>query len=116
MSSLTDIIFLLLIFFMLTSSLIQPNAINMKLPTTSRSKVPSQKKLDKVEIRKNGRYYFNGRRTNLEDLERRLRSKASGGGYNLGISNTRDATGGDVAPVLDMTLRLEINPVFLTNI
>lgn len=116
MSSLTDIIFLLLIFFMLTSSLIQPNAINMKLPTTSRTKTPSQKKLDKVEIRKDGRYYFNGKRMNLEDLERRLRSKASGGGYNLGISNTKDATGGDVAPVLDMTLRLKINPVFLTDI
>ena len=62
MSSLTDIIFLLLIFFMLTSSLIQPNAINMKLPTTSRTKTPPQKKLDKVEIRKGGKYYFNGTR------------------------------------------------------
>ncbi|MEM9990470.1 MAG: biopolymer transporter ExbD [Bacteroidota bacterium] len=116
MSSLTDIIFLLLIFFMLTSSLIQPNAINMKLPTTSRTKAPSKKKLDKVEIRKGGRYYFNSKRTSLEDLERQLSRKARSGSYNLGISNTSDATGGDVAPVLDMTLRLKINPVFLTTI
>jgi len=32
MSSLTDIIFLLLIFFMLTSSVVVPNALNMKIP------------------------------------------------------------------------------------
>ena len=32
MSSLTDIIFLLLIFFMLTSSIVTPNALNLQLP------------------------------------------------------------------------------------
>ena len=41
MSSLTDIIFLLLIFFMLTSSLVAPNALNLKLPGSSRTKVAS---------------------------------------------------------------------------
>lgn len=38
MSSLTDIIFLLLIFFMLTSSIVAPNALNLKLPGTSQKK------------------------------------------------------------------------------
>ena len=37
MSALTDIIFLLLIFFMLTSSVVSPNAINLKLPSSSTS-------------------------------------------------------------------------------
>ncbi|MFM9952070.1 MAG: ExbD/TolR family protein, partial [Saprospiraceae bacterium] len=36
MSSLTDIIFLLLIFFMLTSTVVAPNALNLKLPGSSR--------------------------------------------------------------------------------
>ncbi len=35
MSSLTDIVFLLLIFFMLTSTLVKPNALNLKLPSSS---------------------------------------------------------------------------------
>ena len=39
MSALTDIIFLLLIFFMLTSSVVSPNAINLKLPSSSTSNV-----------------------------------------------------------------------------
>lgn len=37
MSAMTDIIFLLLIFFMLTSSVVNPNAINLKLPSSSTS-------------------------------------------------------------------------------
>lgn len=35
MSSMTDVIFLLLIFFMVTSSLILPSAIDVKLPSSS---------------------------------------------------------------------------------
>lgn len=42
MSSLTDIIFLLLIFFMLTSTLVSPNALNLKLPgSNSKTVAPS---------------------------------------------------------------------------
>ncbi|MEE1063760.1 MAG: biopolymer transporter ExbD, partial [Paludibacteraceae bacterium] len=35
MSSMTDIIFLLLIFFMLTSSVVHPNAIKLMLPQSN---------------------------------------------------------------------------------
>jgi biopolymer transport protein ExbD len=35
MSSLTDIIFLLLIFFLLTSTLVQPNAVKLLLPNSN---------------------------------------------------------------------------------
>ena len=59
MSSLTDIIFLLLIFFMLTSSLVVPNALNLKLPSSSNSKVVSSSKVSDVAIRKSGSLYWN---------------------------------------------------------
>ena len=39
MSSLTDIIFLLLIFFMLTSSVVVPNALNLQLPGQSKKNI-----------------------------------------------------------------------------
>ncbi len=35
MSSMTDIVFLLLIFFMLTSTLVSPNALNLLLPNSN---------------------------------------------------------------------------------
>ena len=41
MSSMTDIVFLLLIFFMLTSTLVSPNALNLLLPQ-SKSKTIEQ--------------------------------------------------------------------------
>ena len=58
MSSLTDIIFLLLIFFMLTASMVQ---INFEIPeSNSRTVAPSN---IAVTILKDGTYMFNGKKT-----------------------------------------------------
>ena len=46
MSSMTDIVFLLLIFFMLTSSFVVTNSLNVNLPT---SKVPS-KQIESISV------------------------------------------------------------------
>ena len=50
MSSLTDIIFLLLIFFMLTSSLVVPNALNLKLPGKRKSSTVLKAPPSKIEL------------------------------------------------------------------
>ena len=60
MSSLTDIIFLLLIFFMLTSSLVSPNALNLKMPGTSNVPSSTAKSLPKITITKSGSFLFEG--------------------------------------------------------
>lgn len=67
MSSLTDIIFLLLIFFMLTSSMVQ---INMKLPESD-SKTIAPSDLN-VMIKLNGELSVNGKITSWDKLEREL--------------------------------------------
>ena len=75
MSSLTDIIFLLLIFFMLTSTLVAPNAINLKLPSSSNtpsSVTPSE--LDDVRVNRSGQYYFNQRRVSKSQLTTSLKN------------------------------------------
>ena len=77
MSSLTDIIFLLLIFFMLTSSVVSPNALNLKLPGRSDSPpTASNRQLDDVRIDNSGRFYFNGKRTSITELEGTLSAKS----------------------------------------
>ena len=48
MSSMTDIIFLLLIFFMITSTMVSPNAIKVLLPQSSQQ--TSAKPLTRVII------------------------------------------------------------------
>ena len=63
MSSLTDIIFLLLIFFMLTSSVVTPNALNLKMPGSSSSSVTVSEKPDDVTITRKGTLKINGKTT-----------------------------------------------------
>jgi len=71
MSSMTDIVFLLLIFFMLTSSFITPSGLPVNLPTAKKSKIIMQK--ISVTITKDLKYYINDRRVSKSALERELR-------------------------------------------
>lgn len=70
MSSLTDIIFLLLIFFMLTSSMVQ---INIELPKSS-SKTVAPTDLT-VMMRKDGSVTFNGKPITMSKVERAIMSE-----------------------------------------
>lgn len=110
MSSLTDIIFLLLIFFMLTSTVVAPNALNLKLPSRSNSQTPpSSKQLDEVRISKSG-FFFNGRRINEATLDQRLSGRANSN-YSLLIAPDKTAPIENVVVVMDMARRYEINGV-----
>ncbi|GAA5225059.1 ExbD/TolR family protein [Membranihabitans marinus] len=71
MSSLTDIIFLLLIFFMLTSTLVSPNALRLTLPSSSSKTVAPQSYT--VSIKEDGKYYLNGKQMSLGNIESQLR-------------------------------------------
>lgn len=74
MSSMTDIVFLLLIFFMVTSTLIAPNALKLLLPQ-SNSQAPSKPQVT-VSITKDFQYFIGEIRSNsLSDLEYQLRVK-----------------------------------------
>jgi biopolymer transport protein ExbD len=55
MASMTDMIFLLLIFFMITSTLITPNAVKVNLPQSTQQ--TTSKPLARVTIDKNLNYY-----------------------------------------------------------
>ncbi len=76
-SSMTDIVFLLLIFFMLTSSFITPSGLPVNLPTTKKSKIVMQK--TSVTITKDLKYFINNRRVVESNLERELAREVSGG-------------------------------------
>lgn len=57
MSSMTDIVFLLLIFFMVTSTLIAPNALKLLLPQSNNQ--TAAKPITTVSITKDLKYYVN---------------------------------------------------------
>ncbi|MCP4441898.1 MAG: biopolymer transporter ExbD [Aureispira sp.] len=70
MSSLTDIIFLLLIFFMLTSSLTSPNAKNLDRPQ-SNSKTPSPQNIA-LSITAERKFFIESEEVSRGMLEERL--------------------------------------------
>lgn len=111
MSSLTDIIFLLLIFFMLTSSMIIPNALNLQLPgKRSDSTITSKDKPAVVEIKANGGFYLNSKPIDIETLETQLASlkKRKGKDAVVSISPDAKASNEDVVAVMDIAYRYEI--------
>jgi biopolymer transport protein ExbD len=114
MSSLTDIIFLLLIFFMLTSTLVAPNAINFNLPGSSQKRVTSTKNLDEIRINNTGRYYYNNRSITLIEMAGQLERLGAGKApksESVIISIDKGAKVEDVVAVMDLTLKYDINRV-----
>ncbi len=57
MSSMTDIVFLLLIFFMVTSTLVAPNALKLLLPQSNSQ--TAAKPVTTISITKDIQYYIN---------------------------------------------------------
>jgi len=117
MSSLTDIIFLLLIFFMLTSSLVAPNALNLKLPSSSSQRVVSTDRLDRISISAAGEYFLNGRQFSLRNLERELARKARSRSTQLNIT-IKPAPGTPteyVVAVMELAMRYDINGILATG-
>ncbi|MEZ5004114.1 MAG: biopolymer transporter ExbD [Chitinophagales bacterium] len=73
MSSLTDIIFLLLIFFMLTSTLVSPNALNLVLPSSNTQSLAPQS--ISVEINKSLEYAVDGKKVPLSQVRNLVNKK-----------------------------------------
>ncbi|GAO31814.1 ExbD/TolR family protein [Geofilum rubicundum] len=73
MSSMTDIVFLLLIFFMITSTLVNPNAIKLLLPQSRQQ--AAAKPLTTVSITRDLNYYVETRRVSFNQIESALRER-----------------------------------------
>lgn len=76
MSSMTDVIFLLLIFFMLTSSFITPSGLPVNLPSSKTSTIVLQKV--SVTITNDLQYYINDQKINKRDLENGIKRELKG--------------------------------------
>ena len=76
MSSMTDIVFLLLVFFLLTSPAITPDALDLILPK-AKGKSTNQQKAS-VSITKDGAYCVNKERVSEYQIEKQLQSVLAG--------------------------------------
>jgi biopolymer transport protein ExbD len=73
LASMSDLVFLLLIFFMITSTMVAPNALKLLLPQ-SNSQVRA-KPITTISIDKNLNFYLETQPLKFEDLERALQLK-----------------------------------------
>jgi biopolymer transport protein ExbD len=113
MSSLTDIIFLLLIFFMLTSSIVTPNALNLQLPGKKTSPPPPKAKNKVVVVSSEGNYTLNGSPISIDGIKRQMESlkridkeKAA-----IVVSPSAKASNETVVAILDLAYKMEVRAV-----
>jgi biopolymer transport protein ExbD len=94
MSSMTDIVFLLLIFFMVTSTLIAPNALKLLLPQSNNQ--TAAKPITTISIDKNLKYYINDDNNvtmvKFNEIEPFLQNKFGSSNEDIYISLHADQT------------------------
>lgn len=76
MASMTDIVFLLLIFFIIVSTMVSPNALKVLLPTSS-AKTTSKQTVS-VSITSDLKYYINANHVDETSIETTLKQQLSG--------------------------------------
>ena len=77
MSGMTDIVFLLLIFFMLTSTLLAPNALKLLFPQKGQNIVTSQR-IPEVRLTADGSIFLDNNKVAYENLEILLAARLEG--------------------------------------
>jgi biopolymer transport protein ExbD len=114
-SSLNDIMFFLLLFFLIVSSLANPNVIKLLLPN-SRSAQNLNKQQISISVTKDKKYYIDSHQINFNDIEPLLKSRISSLNEPtviLRLENT--LTVQDLIDVLEIGTRLQVKMVMATN-
>jgi len=112
MSSLTDIIFLLLIFFMLTSSMVVPNALNLKLPGKKKSNTELKAPPAKVSIRRDGTYWLSGKKVSINRIEKAVKALgAKGRPVSLIVSPNPNVPNQYVVAIMDIAFRYHVETI-----
>ncbi len=103
MTPLIDIVFLLLIFFMLTSRFVVQEGIQVDLPVTDRSHTLPAAKTHRITVRAGGMLLMDGRAMTLKEMDRYLREQdAAFFGTHFEILADRSASVQTVISLLEM--------------
>ena len=112
MSSLTDIIFLLLIFFMLTSSMVVPNALNLKLPGKKKSNTELKAPPAQVSIKRDGTYWLSGKKVSITRIEKAVKLLgAKGRPVSLIVSPDPNVANQYVVAIMDIAFRYHVETI-----
>jgi biopolymer transport protein ExbD len=114
-SSLNDIMFFLLLFFLIVSSLANPNVIKLLLPN-SKSAQNLNKQQITISITKDKKYFIDTREIKFNDIELLLKSRISSLQEPTVILRLESSlTVQDLVDVLEIGNRLQVKMVMATN-
>lgn len=118
LAAMIDVIFLLLMFFMLTSKFVTPNALNLSLPSSSATTMASPALA--VSITAAGKFYLDKTPISETALENGLKAKIKSLGKDIKTTTiTVVAEQGtaieNVVKVLDVANRLQVKTILATD-
>lgn len=118
LAAMIDIIFLLLMFFMLTSKFVTPNALNLQLPSSSSTTMASPSLA--VSIDRTGRFYLDAKPIPEANLENALKAQIRASGKEpknttITLVVEKTATVEHVVYVLDIANRLQVKTILATD-
>jgi biopolymer transport protein ExbD len=114
MSSLTDIVFLLLIFFMLTSSFVTPNALKLILPQSSSSSVSKQTVT--VSITKDLEYYVGKNQVKFKNLQKEIAKKVSQNkGKTVVLASDKTVPVNEIVKVMNIGNEIDARVILATE-
>ncbi|HPT20469.1 MAG TPA: biopolymer transporter ExbD [Bacteroidales bacterium] len=114
-SSLNDIMFFLLLFFLIVSSLANPNVIKLLLPN-SKSAQNINKQQITISITKDKKYFIDNKQIKFSDIEPLLKSRAGSlqePTVILRLENSLSVQ--DLVDVLEIGNRLKVKMFLATN-
>ena len=114
-SAMNDIMFFLLLFFLIASTITNPNVIKLMLPKSSSGKAVSKKTIS-VTISQNLQYTVNNKPVKVEDLQPTLMGfKNVATELTIVLSVDRTVAIQDVVQVMDVAQKLNIKLVLATE-
>ncbi len=117
--SLVDVVFMLLIFFMVTTTFVRSSGLKVSLPQAEQSSPQPDPQTIEVVVDAQGRYYIDGRQLrdrSAQTLERGLRQVGGDGVRPLVIRADARASHQAVVTVMDVAARNGISQLSIATI
>jgi biopolymer transport protein ExbD len=114
-SSLNDIMFFLLLFFLIVSSLANPNVIKLLLPNSKSAQNLSKQQIS-ISVTKDKKYYIDSHQINFDDIEPLLKARIiTLQEPTIILRMEYTLTVQDLADLLEIGTRLKVKMVMATN-
>jgi len=118
LAAMIDVIFLLLMFFMLTSNFVTPNALNLQLPSSTSKSMASADLA--VSVNAEGKFFIDRTPVAVSNLESSLKAKIRANNLDaktttITVAADKAATVENMVIILEVANRLHLKTILATD-